>query len=298
MSFSISRITRTFQNEQSLRSLPGRYTRQISHPLLEYDPCALKYIDLIDLEYFECEYTQAPVPRNQDLPKEAKTILTERSILVSTSHAWFYQSHPDPEGTKLNLIKFKFAPYLRKQYPNTKIAVFDDWHSCPQWPRKSQAEEDRFRKAMDHMNSMYCYCDVVLFLEAKLPDLDMRVRTCNLVPSEYDWTFFIDVIQFACSSSSTKKCEISKGDIIVAVDGDNAFEDRSEGPIEFHLTIADGSLLNVSLLQFVWQQQAYPSLRMLLFQTMNLCVVKSCDGVNSSEMLRREKKKIRVQSKK
>ena len=59
-----------------------------------------------------------------------------------------------------------FAPQLRERYPHTKIVVFDDWHSCPQWPRETKEEEDRFRKAMDHMNSMYVYCDVVLFLEA------------------------------------------------------------------------------------------------------------------------------------
>ena len=38
-----------------------RYTRSISHPLLEFDPNALDYIDLIDLEYFESDETQVCV---------------------------------------------------------------------------------------------------------------------------------------------------------------------------------------------------------------------------------------------
>jgi hypothetical protein len=213
------------------------------HPLLIYDPRALDYIDLISLEYFESDNTtvrlhtssnstkystyvhnnniQAPVPRNQDLPERAKTKLTGKCILVATSHAWFFQSHPDPEGVKLNLIKNMFAPQLRKRYPYTKIVLFDDWHSCPQWPRETEAEEIRFRKAMEYMNSMYVYCDVVLFLEVPLPDLDTTVRTCTIVPSEQNWSFFIDVVQFQSSSTpSSSHLQIQHNDIITSIDKD------------------------------------------------------------------------------
>ena len=68
------------------------------------------------------------------------------------------------------------------------------------------------------MNSMYVYCDVVLFLGAKLPELDMTVRTCMLVPSEYDWSFFIDVVQFQSSSSSD--LDIRKSDIVTSINKD------------------------------------------------------------------------------
>ena len=55
------------------------------HPLLRYDPHALEGgIQLIKLEYFEAESTKAPVPRNQEVPKEAFGTLTGRSILVSS----------------------------------------------------------------------------------------------------------------------------------------------------------------------------------------------------------------------
>ena len=72
-----------------------------THPLLRYDPDALnKGIELLKLEYFEAKTTKAPVPRNQEVPKEAFGKLTERTIIVATSHAWFYQCHPDPDGRK------------------------------------------------------------------------------------------------------------------------------------------------------------------------------------------------------
>ena len=84
------------------------------HPLVRYDPGILDGgIQLLKLEYFEAETTKAPVPRNQDVPKEAFGTLTGRSILVATSHAWFYQCHPDPDGVKLKILREKFFPRLR-----------------------------------------------------------------------------------------------------------------------------------------------------------------------------------------
>ena len=118
---------------------------------------------------------------------------------------------PHPEGVKLKLLRDDFIPRLRKRYPETKIVIFDDWHSCPQWPR-TKKEDEVFYKAMDHMNSMYVYCDVVLFLEAKLPDLDMTVRTCSLIPSNYSFGRFVDVTQFHGPESSS--LDIKTNDII------------------------------------------------------------------------------------
>ena len=136
---------------------PSRVTRQMIHPLLRYDPHIFNGgIQLIKLEYLENPDTKAPVPRNQEVPKKAFGELTGRSILVATSHAWFHQCHPDPQGVKLDILRKYFFPRLRKRYPYTQILVFDDWHSCPQWPRRTKEENDRFKKCMDHMNSIYC----------------------------------------------------------------------------------------------------------------------------------------------
>jgi hypothetical protein len=184
------------------------------HPLLQYDPEALNGgIQLLKLEYLEAETTRAPVPRNQEVPKEAFGTLTGRSILVATSHAWFFQCHPDPYGVKLKIMRQKFFPSLRRRFPHTQILVFDDWHSCPQWPRITKEENDRFKNCMDHMNSIYCYCDVVLFVESPLPKLDHTILTCVLVPSEHKWFHFIDTIQYI--GGNDKALAIRKNDIAV-----------------------------------------------------------------------------------
>ena len=96
------------------------------HPLLQYDPEAVKWIGVIKAEYFEAESTKAPVAKNQDLPAHVFGDLTGRKILAATSHAWFWQSHPDPEGVKLEILR-KQIKELRERYPNVEIVIFDDW---------------------------------------------------------------------------------------------------------------------------------------------------------------------------
>lgn len=190
-------------------------SRQTEHPLISYDPTILDgSIEFLKLEYFEAKTTKAPVPRNQEVPKEAFGTLTGRSILVATSHAWFHQCHPDPHGVKLEILRKEFFPALRKRFPHTKILVFDDWHSCPQWPRVTQEENTRFKKCMDHMNSVYCYCDIVFFVEADLPKLDETIYECDLVPSEHRWLHFIDTIQYQGGNKTTL---IEKNDNLVGI---------------------------------------------------------------------------------
>ena len=196
-------------------SSSSRKFRRSIHPLLQYDPDALNDgIQLIKLEYLEAETTKAPVPRNQEVPKEAFGRLTGRSVLVATSHAWFFQNHPDPYGEKLNIMRKELFPLLRKRFPRLPIVIFDDWHSCPQWPRFTKEENNRFKNCMDHMNSVYCYCDVVLFVEAPLPKLDTTVFSCDLVPSEHKWLHFIDTIQYL-GGNNNKTVPIQKNDIVI-----------------------------------------------------------------------------------
>ena len=143
--------------------------RQMMHPLQREDPIAYKFIQFVRLGYLEDE-APVPIPRHQKLPEDAFGKLTGRSILVSLSHGWFFQNHPDPRGRKLDLIKNVFAPRLRERYPYTSIVVFFDFLATPQRPRTVD-EEQRFRIAMERMNSVYVYADVILFLEVDLPDL-------------------------------------------------------------------------------------------------------------------------------
>ena len=70
------------------KNLSTRESRFLTHPLVLYDPETVNGgVQVLKLEYFEAETTKAPVPRNQEVPKEAFGGLTGRSILVATSHA-------------------------------------------------------------------------------------------------------------------------------------------------------------------------------------------------------------------
>ena len=173
--------------------------RQMMHPLEREDRIAYKFIQFVRLGYLEKE-APIPIPRHQGLPKNAFGKLTGRSILVSLSHGWFFQNHPDPRGRKLDLIRDVFAPRLRQRYPHTSIVVFFDFLATPQRPR-TEDEEKRFRIAMERMNSVYVYADVILFLEVDLPDLDMTAHAAKVDLSMYKFFNFIDTIQVSETSS-------------------------------------------------------------------------------------------------
>ena len=167
--------------------------RQLLHPLELHDRLAFETIKTVRLDFLTDE-AETPVPRCQDLPSHAFSRLTGRSILVSVSHGWFFQEHPDPYGGKLDLFKNVFAPQLRKRYPHTDIQVFFYYLGLPQTPRSGD-EEEIFVIAMERINSMYVYADVVVFLEVDPPSVDMTVLTATIDMSEYALFDFMDTVQ-------------------------------------------------------------------------------------------------------
>ena len=172
---------------------------QLLHPLELNDKLAFETIKTVRLDFLTDEAVP-PIPRCQALPSHAFSRLTGRSILVALSHGWFFQTHPDPDGAKLDLIKNRFAPELRERYPNTDIQVFFDYLASPQRPRTT--EEDKiFAIAMDRMNSMYVYADVIVFLEVDLPTIDMTVHTSDVDLSKYKFFDFVDTIQVSETTS-------------------------------------------------------------------------------------------------
>ena len=118
---------------------------QLLHPLELNDKLAFETIKTVGLDFLTGE-AKAPIPRCQALPSHAFGRLTGRSILVSLSHGWFFQTHPDPYGTKLDIIRNVFAPQLRERYPHTDIQVFFDFLASPQRPRTK--EEDKIFAVM------------------------------------------------------------------------------------------------------------------------------------------------------
>jgi hypothetical protein len=189
------------------------------HPLQINDPVFVKHVDFVTLEFLE--KARYPVPKNQRLDTdEAFGELTERSVLVALSHGWFYQMHPDPQGVKIDVIVTQFGQRLRERYPETQILFFFDFLSVPQWPR-TEAEEKIFRVAMKHMNSVYVYCDLVLFIETELPTVDMTLFTAKIQVSDYEWTQFLDTVQVASINNPTSGPQ--QYDCIVKCD-DNSVE--------------------------------------------------------------------------
>ena len=103
---------KTESTQQELREtkrMKSRIVRQLLHPLEVNDELAYKTIKTVRLDFLTDEAVP-PIPRCQALPSHAFSRLTGRSILVALSHGWFYQTHPDPDGAKLDLIKNRFAP--------------------------------------------------------------------------------------------------------------------------------------------------------------------------------------------
>ena len=88
--------------------------RQLLHPLELNDKLAYETIKSVRLDFLT-EEAVPPIPRCQALPDHAFSRLNGRSILVALSHGWFFQTHPDPDGAKLHLIKNSFAPELRER---------------------------------------------------------------------------------------------------------------------------------------------------------------------------------------
>ena len=86
--------------------------RQREHPLKINDKLAFETIKTVRLDFLT-EETKPPIPRCQALPSHAFSKLTGRSILVALSHGWFFQTHPDPFGEKLDLIRNVFAPQMQ-----------------------------------------------------------------------------------------------------------------------------------------------------------------------------------------
>jgi hypothetical protein len=196
----------------------SRQERQLLHPLELNDKLAFDTIRTVRLDFLTNEAI-APIPRCQALPSHAFSRLTGRSILVSLSHGWFFQTHPDPRGEKLDLIRNVFAPQLRERYPYTDIQVFFDYLASPQRPRTK--EEDKiFAVAMDRMNSMYVYADVILFLEVDLPKLDMTIHSAEVDLSTYKFFDFVDTIQVSETKSNNgpqqfdciQTCDLNKVD--------------------------------------------------------------------------------------
>jgi len=121
-----------------------------------------------------------PLPRRQDLPKEAAFAATDELFrglavgpagevpprLLAVSHCWLTPEHPDPQGHHLqNLARF-LGP-LVEEYGGD-MAVFFDWCSLPQKPRKD-SEQEAFDRGLSNVDLWYAHRLVWKLFLTKLP---------------------------------------------------------------------------------------------------------------------------------
>ena len=137
--------------------------------------------------------------RRQELPEEAFFTNEEavalfdgadRSILA-LSYRWLTALHPDPHGTALSAVR----RFLRSEAGLGKCAMFWDFTSLPQKPRKPK-EEDTFKRGLVGMG--YFYASMCGTAVVQLKDIPPR-------PSEYDGRMI--VFDKAFSEKTSKENE-------------------------------------------------------------------------------------------
>jgi len=123
------------------------------------------------------------LPRCQDLPSEAIWSDEQELIeglrnytvrLVSVSHCWFTEEHPDPDGRNLEILGVVLTRFLASAFCSNAAggaAVFLDWTSLPQKPRTDE-QEARFSRALKSINVWYAHpCSIVWMLTARWPGI-------------------------------------------------------------------------------------------------------------------------------
>ena len=159
------------------------------HPLAAHAPDAAADIKFVRLDFFERLLTDdkwgTVLPRCQDLPDGAFGKLQAKSMLISISHGWFFQTHPDPFGKK-RAVLCDIIFTLRRKYPGADILVFFDFLSITQRPyrlgqaQRTEAEQEVFNRVLLQMHNCYCYSDAVIHLHTDPPEDDGEYFFANV----------------------------------------------------------------------------------------------------------------------
>ena len=200
-----------------------------AHPLITHAPGIAESIKFIRLSYLEqilCD--DDPFPRRQELPKEAFRKLDANCMLVSISHAWFFQRHPDPYSLKKAVLRTMFRA-LRLKYPVADIVVFFDFLCITQPPwRVGQAgrtpeEQHDFNQAILQMHFCYCYSDAIIHIHVDGPPEDTEVHVVTQNLSELTLKQFGSMIQVTglerADMENSSSASISLFDEVCEIDG-------------------------------------------------------------------------------
>ena len=185
LSTKITRKRWIHSHENRATETSTRETRQQIHPLLRYDHTFL-------MEGFNLSSWNI-WGRNHRASRTQKSRHTQRrSVLSREDHSCSYVScmvlsMPSwSEGVKLDILRKTCFENWRFRY--TKILVFDDWHSCPQWPRlqrKTHGSESVWITWIPYIVTvMSC------FSSSRPLNLDKTIHTCGSFVSTQVVTFY------------------------------------------------------------------------------------------------------------
>lgn len=115
-----------------------------------------------------------PWPRQQDLSPTLYQEPSKDDLVLSVSHTWYFQAHPDPLGRKLQCLDQAIQQAKEKYEPSGRTLVFVDFLGCPQRPfakgqmPRSREQEEDFAKALKLFPNLYLVSDATIHLEQDL----------------------------------------------------------------------------------------------------------------------------------
>ena len=199
----------------------------VEHPLITHAPEVVESIKFIRLAYFQELLLDEStlLPRCQDIPETAFGQLSAKSMLVSISHGWFFQCHPDPLGDKRQPL-LEMLNKLRAKYPVAEIFVFFDFTGVSQRPYKlgqkqrTPEMQATFERALSVMHFCYCYSDVVIHLHSEPPAEDAQTFTTTVNLSKFELTEVGTAIQVVGLHEHEVKDGLTAFDIIHKINGE------------------------------------------------------------------------------
>lgn len=141
----------------------------VPHPVATAGPDLFEHIGFVRTSLFS--ELDAPWPRKQEVPKDAFRVPTADDLVVAVSHAWRYQSHPDPMGNKSDIVCQLAARAAREHTPKGGTLAFYDFLSVSQRPfldrqaDRTAEEQAQFKTALAAMPRIFLLADAVLHVE-------------------------------------------------------------------------------------------------------------------------------------
>jgi len=169
------------------------------------------------IPWSELEELTLPYRRRQDISPVPVTARSHDKI-VCVSHAWPYQTHPDPTTEKAQCIKDLLQEIKDKEATNVDPLVFLDYLSVTQRPRTAD-ETELFQDALRAMPMIYLRADAVIHIDKDFSLLpvgkEVTVKAEVLSRSRVGLRAVGNVIQLAGTPAGQN--EMQENDIVVSV---------------------------------------------------------------------------------